>query len=331
MRGGEHLRNYQKPSSRRRQAAYEHPIAFVAIHELQQAENKNMIKTFCAKCGTHLFWKSPHDVSRHVYVNLNCLQSDWIAMPKQSSSSPEQKAESRFILASQRHQRSEAMDSNNSSSRFNNASDCIAPHQIFSQEPTWKEPIMATPTRQSFPNHVPLPPRSLPVVEQSTSFSELLDLSMDTLPSPVTKGMTRETNLIREEPLVTDDEVSWTKPGEKTCPIDAEDTASTITVSSTSVAGWRLRDPSPSNRSIANAWEERLSDKLSQDALLYHMRKHLANHGKRTVVPPPTTPQPTTEEETLPDDPDSPTNTSTETFFTLLRDDDNPNFLTLER
>ena len=83
MHGGEHLRNFQKPSAsvRKRQQQVQHPLALVAMPEDYLSKNMNMIKTFCGRCGTHIFWKSPHDMTRQVYVNLQCLQSDWLPMP----------------------------------------------------------------------------------------------------------------------------------------------------------------------------------------------------------------------------------------------------------
>lgn len=292
LQGSEHLRNFQKPSAaaRKRQNQYQHPLELVALTK-DIYQNKNMIKTFCGRCGTHLFWKSPHDVSRQVYINLHCLQSDWRLMPlspKKKASFSSRKAKAiappRSLPAASRKEEAPSQSSAAKAAsplttpKARNKTPSPPPQDLSETEP---ELVSALPPRHS---------------STGTTFlnSYNVNIHMEhTKPHPVTPPRSRRgrsNSLFREHSTsLTDDELSWAeKDAER--PTDASETASTITFSSNSVV-WRLRDPnsnhphipSPSSRSVGSTWEERLNDELSHDALLYQMRKHLSSHNSSNL------------------------------------------------
>jgi hypothetical protein len=252
LHGSEHLRNYQKPSATKQQ--YEHPIVALS-KDSYRSHNKNMIKTFCARCGTHLVWKSPQDVTRQVYINLNCLQSDWVRMPREVAS--------------------KAIVARRSSRGKDDASPPRSPQ-------TTSRPVSVQVSTTSAVSVITTKPTPAAQTEP-LSFSDRAS-SSETLP---TLSKIRQREYVPETPMVSDDEASWTKVDVKKRTDSLEDTASTISCSSASAGGWRLRDPSPSNRSttsMTSTWEERRTEKPSHDALLYQMRKHLSNHSQSSLV-----------------------------------------------
>lgn len=263
IQGKEYIRNYQKPFPAK-VSEYQYMYAFTQYrnNKRDQALNPNTIQMFCGLCGTHLVWKPHHNRDAHplLHVNVQCLKSDWIALSEPNPN---------FVS-----RRMPIQDS---------SADVLSPMPL------------------TVSNGVPIDDREHPqLIQEKNSVYHVIThaiispdvsengqkcvnanaiISSDSYsPSNVSEGTTLEPKF--HSFISVDDDGSV-----------CSETASTVTTSSMSMtSGWRLRDPngvwSTTGGSTTNApasktsLHDRLSDKTSQDALLYQMRKHLSSHTR---------------------------------------------------
>lgn len=200
--------------------------------------NYHVIRTFCSKCGTNLFWKAPTDVARHVYINLECLQSDWLLLPSQPL-----------------HQRSSRETTTTSSTET--SSDGVAQATVISsqQQQNFESDDTISTTSIVPPPDLSTPPRKIAfnrttTDEQSATPSTNQDLayvSADSYYSATTGG---------------DDATSVVSTHSSTAGFRLIDPN-------------RISSPSDRRTFAENSWDSKA--KNSPDAMLVQMRRHLGN------------------------------------------------------
>ncbi len=261
IQGQENIRSYQKPF-KPKETEYHHALAVYAFShrsKRDQALNPNTIQTFCGLCGTQLVWKPHHkrDAPPLLHVNIHCLKSNWMPLPETEQHLVKQQSLSlsrKTVALDLQKRRDSSGELSTIPSTVSSATSSVRSEQSHIKEE--KKPVHNE--------------SSAPV--STTSEDGLENATYD--------------KAVRD-PLEQKMHSFLTVEGEDMERSVCSETASTVTTSSMSMtSGWRLRDPNGVWNSMGSATssnskislEDRLSDKDSQDALLFQMRKHLSSH-----------------------------------------------------
>lgn len=290
IEGKENIRSYQKPFQAK-ESEYHHALAVYAFSHRSKRDqplNPNTIQTFCGLCGTQLVWKPHHKKDAHplLHVNVHCLKSNWIPLPEtehnlvQHKSAPPPK---KTVVRDLQKSRDSSGELSTIPSTLSSATSSVR-------------------SEQSFSNEEKKPAYNGASAIVSPSEEEGFDKSKNDHTDGSSSHCSRSRFSVAESdtihgPLEQKFHSIVSVEGEEMDRSVCSETASTVTTSSMSMtSGWRLRDPNgvwntmgsaPSSGSKISL-EHRLSDRDSQDALLFQMRKHLANHtSPRNSLPKP--------------------------------------------
>lgn len=284
IQGKDNIRSYQKPY-KGKESEYHHALAVYAFShrtKRDQALNPNTIQTFCGLCGTQLVWKPHHKRDAHplLHVNVQCLKSDWIPLPetKQNLVSHKPLPSSRKPVKRDLQKRMDSFgELSTVPSTVSSSVSSVHSEQSKSKEPVHDvtPAIVSPPGKEDIENS-----KCDKSVGSSSSYSQsrLSGVESDTVQT------------LLEQKFHSYVSVEGEDMDRSVC----SETASIVTTSSMSMtSGWRLRDPNgvwstmgPSTPGSKLSLEDRLSDKTSQDALLFQMRKHLSRHTRPRNVQP---------------------------------------------
>ncbi|GAX17245.1 hypothetical protein FisN_10Lh102 [Fistulifera solaris] len=269
IQGKENIRSYQKPF-KPKETEYHHALAVYAFShrsKRDQALNPNTIQTFCGLCGTQLVWKPHHRRDAHplLHVNVHCLKSNWIPLPKTEHHLVKQQS----LSSSRKTVTLDLQKRRDSSGELSTIPSTVS---------------SATSSVHSENSHIK---------EEHKLFHAEASAAVSTTSEDDLEKAKYESTV--HDPLEQKLHSFLSVEGEDMERSVCSETASTVTNSSMSMtSGWRLRDPNGVWSSMGSATstnskislEDRLSDKDSQDALLFQMRKHLSSHtSPRNALP----------------------------------------------
>lgn len=290
IQGKDNIRSYQKPF-KAKESEYHHALAvYVFSHRSKrdQALNPNTIQTFCGLCGTQLVWKPHHKRDAHplLHVNVQCLKSNWIPLPDTEHNLVTHKLlplPRKTVTRDLQKRRDSSGELSTIPSTVSSATSSVHSEKSTSKEE--KKPVY------NVTSAIVSPSLKESLLEDSKygNSDESSSYCSQSRISGVDSGKIHG-------PLEQKFHSFVSVEGEDMDRSVCSETASTVTTSSMSMtSGWRLRDPNGVWKAMGSATqgskislEDRLSDKDSQDALLFQMRKHLSSHtSPRNSLPKP--------------------------------------------